>query len=351
MLDSSTTSVACRTRGKNPHSLSKTWDASSGALEGIFGCANTCHAYSVKDITDRAVTNLIHKIYPLCYSLLDLPKNRPIAKEFCLGIFCQYVRKDLINWAHFIEETNVAQRKLYVINKGKLVAQRDALYREQGEELTLEDTTVADVRAGKPTEFRTLGCSADISDKRQSVGWMDFLGFRKEEWEFGCKQGSGWSAEWASILATKVWKLVNLSSFEVTAANSLSEKLAKEKLDLNDDTRFQRMLCESSRVEVLQMKAWIMENERLEVEMLGVHAGNSRVDLVCSVENVVDPQLPKLESNELVGLKMAMVALEESALRHESHFSKIRAQSILMEQEFREMVEKVKFHDLQYTAL
>ena len=52
------------------------------------------------------------------------------------------------------------------------------------------------------------------------------------------------------------------------------------------------------------MKARITEKERLEVEMLGVYAGNSRVDLVCNVENVMDPQLLKLESNELVGLRV-----------------------------------------------
>ena len=136
-------------KGKNPHSLFENRDAPGGALEGIFGSANTRHAYSVKNVTDREVATLIHKIYPLCYSLSELPKNRPIAKEFCLGIFCQYVKKDLINWAQFAEETNVAQRKLYVINKGKLLAQRDALYRERGEEPPLEDTTVPAVRPGK----------------------------------------------------------------------------------------------------------------------------------------------------------------------------------------------------------
>ena len=337
-------------KGKNPHSLSENRDAPGGALEGIFRSANTRHAYSVKNVTDREVATLIHKIYPLCYSLSELPKNRPIAKEFCLGIFCQYVKKDLINWAQFAEETNVAQRKLYVINKRKLLAQRDALYRERGEEPPLEDTTAGAVRPGKPAEISSLGCSAGIVDKRQSVGRMDSLGFRREEWEFGRKQASGWSAEWASTLATEVWELLNLSSFEVTAANTLSEKLAKEKLDLNDDTRFSRMLCESSRAEVLQMKARITEKERLEVEMVRVHDGNSGAD---SMENVEDPgpQLPKLESNELVGLRLAMAALEESALRHESHFSKVRAQSVLKEQEFQEMAEKLKFHDLQYTAL
>jgi hypothetical protein len=121
----------------------------------------------------------------------------------------------------------------------------------------------------------------------------------------------------------------------VTAAKSLCDQLAKEKLDLNDETRFQRMLCKSLWAEVLQMKARITEKERLEVEMLGVPVGTSRVDLVCSVDNFKDPQLPKLESNELVGLRVAMASLEESSLRHESHLSKVRVQSILKEQEFR----------------
>jgi hypothetical protein len=33
---------------------------------------------------------------------------------------------------------------------------------------------------------------------------MDFLGFWREEWESGRKQGIGWLAEWVSTLATKV---------------------------------------------------------------------------------------------------------------------------------------------------
>jgi hypothetical protein len=61
--------------GKNSHSLSESQDASGRALEGIFDSANTCHAYSVKNVMDRAVANLIYKIYPLCYSLSELPKN------------------------------------------------------------------------------------------------------------------------------------------------------------------------------------------------------------------------------------------------------------------------------------
>ena len=129
--------------GRNPHSLLESRDAPGGALEAIFGAPNTRHAFSVKNVTDKAVASLIHTIYPLCYSLFDLPRNWPIAKEFCLGIYCQYVKKDLINWAQFAEETNVSQRKLQSINKGKLLALRDSLYRERGEVPPLADNSIA----------------------------------------------------------------------------------------------------------------------------------------------------------------------------------------------------------------
>jgi hypothetical protein len=57
-------------------------------LKAIFGAANTRHAYFVKNVTNKAVTGLIHNLYPLCYNLAELPKNQHIAKEFCFGIFC-----------------------------------------------------------------------------------------------------------------------------------------------------------------------------------------------------------------------------------------------------------------------
>ena len=80
---------------------------------------------------------------------------------------------------------------------------------------------------------------------------MESLGFRREDSEFFRKQTFGWSAEWVSRLATEVWELANLSSVEVTIAKYLTDRLAKEKRDLKDESRFLRMLCESSQAEVL----------------------------------------------------------------------------------------------------
>jgi hypothetical protein len=50
---------------KNPHSLSESRDAPGGALEAIFGADNMRHAYLVKNVTDKALVGLIHKLYPL----------------------------------------------------------------------------------------------------------------------------------------------------------------------------------------------------------------------------------------------------------------------------------------------
>ena len=50
-------------------------------------------------------------------------------------------------------------------------------------------------------------------------------------------------------------------------------------------------------------------------------------------------------------MRVALATLEESAQRHESHQSKIRAQSVLKDLEYWEMLEMVKFHVLQYTVL
>jgi hypothetical protein len=232
--------------GRNPHSLSKLRDAPGGALEAILGAANTRHVFSVKNVTDKAVASLIHNLYPLCYSLSELPRNRPITKELCLGIYCQYVEKDLINWAQFAEETNVAQRKLHAINKGKLLALRDSFYRERGKVPPLEDSSVIHLGGAK-----SLGFILEVPYQRQSLGQMDSLGFRREDSEFLHKQPVGWLEEWVSRLATEVWELANLSNLEVTAAKCMIDQLAKEKRDLNDETRFLRMLCKSSRAEVL----------------------------------------------------------------------------------------------------
>jgi hypothetical protein len=72
---------------------------------------------------------------------------------------------------------------------------------------------------------------------------------------------------------------------------------------------------------------------------------------VCDIGKTNYLELPKLESNEVLGLIVALAALEESAARHQSHLTRVRAQSTLKEQEYREMAVKVKFHDLQYSAL
>lgn len=110
--------------GRNPHSLPKSRNAPRGALQSIFGTANTRHAYSVfeKECFREVVVDLIHKMYPLCYSLSELPRNHPIAKELCLGIFCQHVKHDSISWAQFVEESNITHRKLYGIHNGKMLA-------------------------------------------------------------------------------------------------------------------------------------------------------------------------------------------------------------------------------------
>jgi hypothetical protein len=115
---------------------------------------------------------------------------------------------------------------------------RDALYREHGEVPPLEDNKVADLGGPNALGFRPPGSTAEISYKHQSLGRIESLGFRQEDSIFGRKVALGWSAEWVSTLATKVWELANLSTFDVTVAKCLSEQLAKEKLALNDETRF-----------------------------------------------------------------------------------------------------------------
>jgi hypothetical protein len=47
-----------------------------------------------------------------------------------------------------------------------------------------------------------------------------------------------WLVEWIFTLVIEIWELANLSSFEVTVAKCLSNQLTKEKLDLNNKTRF-----------------------------------------------------------------------------------------------------------------
>jgi hypothetical protein len=56
--------------------------------------------------------------------------------------------------------------------------------------------------------------------------------------EFEHKQVVEWLVEWIFTLVIEIWELANLSSFEVTVAKCLSNQLTKEKLDLNNKTRF-----------------------------------------------------------------------------------------------------------------
>jgi hypothetical protein len=46
--------------GKNLHSLSESRDAPGGALQSMFGAMNTRHAYSVKNVSEIAVVDLIY---------------------------------------------------------------------------------------------------------------------------------------------------------------------------------------------------------------------------------------------------------------------------------------------------
>ena len=162
------------------------------------------------------------------------------------------------------------------INKEKLLALRDGLYWEHGEVPPLEDTSIAHLGGTKLP--KPLGFIPEVSYQWQLLGRMDSLGFWSEDLELLRKQTFGWSAEWVCRLATEVWELANLSSLEITSAKCLTDQLAKEKCDLNDKSRFLRMLCESSRAEVLQMKARIMEKEHLEVELVSVSNTNSIVE-------------------------------------------------------------------------
>jgi hypothetical protein len=147
-----------------------------------------------------------------------------------------------------------------------------------------------------------------------------------------------------------VWQLANLSGVEVTTTKCVSGQLAKEKIELNDESRIQRMLCKSARAEVLQMKARI-EKESAEMETATEPATGSPAHGACN-DHVPDQlELPRLESNEVLGLRVALAALEESTQRHESHLTKVWAQSILKELEHRELAKKVKFLNLQYSVL
>jgi hypothetical protein len=98
------------------------------------------------------------------------------------------------------------------------------------------------------------------------------------------------------------------------------------------------------------MKAKI-DKERSEAKTRMESGKGEIVGAMCDVLHIGDLELPRLESNEVLGLRIALAALEESTQRHESHLSKIRVQSVLKDLEHWEMLEMIKFHVLQYTVL
>jgi ferritin-like protein len=80
------------------------------------------------------------------------------------------------------------------------------------------------------------------------------------------------------------------------------------------------MLYKSSWAKVLQMKARITEKEHVEVQVEGLATTDSEVPAaqakqVCDIGKTNHPELPKLESNEELGLKVVLAALEESAVK------------------------------------
>ena len=152
--------------------------------------------------------------------------------------------------------------------------------------------------------------SAQVSQKTCKAREMDSLGLQRDESEECKRLSRGWLAQWVAILA--MWQLANLFGIELTAAKCVINQLVKEKIELNDKNRFQRMLCKSSRAEVLQMKARI-EKERAEMETATKPSTRSTVQRACN-EHVPDQlEFLRLKSNEVLGLRLALATLEESA--------------------------------------
>jgi hypothetical protein len=196
------------------------------------------------------------------------------------------------------------------------------LYRERGKVHPLEECEVIDQRGVLGLGQSILSRSAQVSQRTRKAGGMDSLGLQRNESEACRRLSRAWSTQWVATLDTEVWQLANLSGVEVTTTKCVSGQLAKEKIELNDESRIQRMLCKSARAEVLQMKARI-EKESAEMETATEPATGSPAHGACN-DHVPDQlELPRLESNEVLGLRVALAALEESTQRHESHLTKV----------------------------
>jgi hypothetical protein len=76
----------------------------------VFGEARGRSGYSFVDCHNDQVVDRIKEIYPIVYGKIDLPRNKPIGKEFARGIVVEIVKGKKVNWSGFGNETNTNQR-------------------------------------------------------------------------------------------------------------------------------------------------------------------------------------------------------------------------------------------------
>lgn len=97
--------------GTNAHKLQSPKHVSVTNLQSLFGLGRGRSGFRFVDCKDSQTRGLIHKLWPQVYGKPNLPVNKLISKEFCLGIVAQVRMGMQMDWARLLKrqmQTSVA---------------------------------------------------------------------------------------------------------------------------------------------------------------------------------------------------------------------------------------------------
>lgn len=216
--------------GTNAHKLQSGKHVSISSLQGMFGVGRGRSGFRFMDCKDQDARKVIAKLWPLIYGKPNLPPNKLISKEFCLGIVAQTKLGMQVDWASFAEETNADQRSKYATTMRKYE--------------NIRDRKLAAGERSQVREDSALPSSVSQSTARASEAQLSEVDVKPNI--------PGSSPRWISKICTEVGQLLNVVSFELAVSRSVLVRVERERDQLVDQCRTQRMLVESMLASLLE---------------------------------------------------------------------------------------------------
>lgn len=350
--------------GTNAHKLQSGKHVSVSSLQAMFGVGRGRSGFRFMDCKDQDARKVIAKLWPLVYGKPNLPPNKLISKEFCLGIVAQTKLGMQVDWASFAEETNADQRSKYATTMRKYENIRDRK-----------------LAAGERSQVQCD--SAVLGSVSQSTARASEAQLSKEEVKPKLMSSS---PHWISQIASEVGQLLNVLSFELAVSKSVLVTVQKERDQLIDQCRTQRMLVESMLASLLEETEGANEfstreksNDTMTTSSaLGLsnsiggsvggvaslltspanssHNGTETPhELVAELSEDKDtlptPTLYTLHSDELIRKTMAQRCLENLHIKHEAQLKSLQAQLEIKERDCKEESRRCVFQERQCAIL